>query len=159
MDTAPDKYLKEYKEQLIKIWFILMSFSFNGNDYYRSNQFSGNARPDINSVRWKKNQFMRDVDTKEVQTAFSKTFFEKVVLNCALLDYPYGNDEFIQSIDWKIFTEAKLKIMKSMGSKQIEEEYDLKNEKKENEDIRIYNLQCTIILTLPLDINYLASKT
>ena len=158
MDTEnpQDKYLKEYKEQLIKIWFILMSFSFNGNDYYRSNQFSGNARPDINSVIWKKNQFMRVVDTKEVQTTFSKTFFEKVVLNCALLDYPYGNDEFIQSIDWKIFTEAKLKIMKSMGSKQIEEEYDLK---KEKEDIRIYDSQCTIILTLPLDINYLASKT
>ena len=46
--------------------------------------------------------------------------------------------------------------MKSMGSKQIEEEYDLK---KEKEDIRIYNSECTIILTLPLDINYLASKT
>lgn len=154
MDTGKpqDKYLKEYKEQLIKIWFILMSFSFNGNDYYRSNQFSGTARPDINSVRWLKNQFMRDVDTKEVQTAFLKTFFEKVVLNCALLDYPYGNDEFIQSIDWKIFTEAKLKIM---GSKQIEKEYDLK---KEKEDIRIYNSQCKIILTLPLDINYLSSQ-
>jgi hypothetical protein len=155
MDTEkPEhKYLKEYKEQLIKIWCILTSFSFGGNNYYRSNQFSRGSQP-LNSLRWLKNESMQDVDTDEVKKSFCKTFFEKVVLQCALPTNTNTNtnDEFIKSIDWNIFSEAKLIITESMGNKTKEKEYDLKKDK----DIKIYDSQCRIVLTLPLDKNYIS---
>lgn len=158
MDTVglQYEYLKEQKENLKQIWCILKSFRFNGNNYYRSNQFSSGS-PSLDSLRWKKNASMLDVDTDEVKKSFCKTFFEKVVLKCALPRNNNGNDELIQSIDWKIFTEAKLEITINTGRKQKVEDiktYDL----KENKDIKIYDSQCEIILTLPLDINYLSSQ-
>lgn len=158
MDTEKPKH--KYTQEQIKyvqkiintIWTsILVGFSFGGNDYHRSNQFSRGSQS-LNSLRWLKNASMQDVDTKEVQNVFKKTLYEKVVLKCALPTNTNGNDEFIKSIDWKIFSEAKLIIRESMGNKTKEKEYDL----KENEDIKIYDSQCTIILTLPLDINYIS---
>jgi hypothetical protein len=161
MNTIAYKYLEDQKKNLRNIWCILNSFSFGKNYYWCISNSSSITHflhngGNIDTRIWYIDR--QNVDTIEVKKSFTKTLFKKTVLNCVLPNTTntYCNDEFIQSIDWKIFTEAKLKIMKSMGSKQIEEEYDLK---KEKEDIRIYNSQCTIILTLPLDINYLASKT
>jgi hypothetical protein len=156
MDTVPDKYLKDQEKYLTQIWFLLTSFSFGENNFSCTNNSSSITHflhngKNIDSRIWYKNRLL--VVASEVKKSFCKTFFEKVVLNCGLpkTSNTYGSDIFIQSIDWKIFTEAKLKIMKSIGNKQEEVEYDL----KKKEDIKIYDSQCKIILTLPLDINIL----
>lgn len=184
-NSCKHKYMEsEIKKQKISIlkllWTIFFSqgeISFVVDDikYYRTIEIDDNdPTPFMKRLifKWSKynindNKFYdkstRIYDMQQIKDALSKSLNKNTIFKCSINSLYLINSE----IDWKVFSKANITLQKNIGHRyKIEEfKYDLKNLPEGFDGIlNSYQYQytrekCIVELTLPLDIEYMITKT